>query len=412
MGLPLIQFPMDPLLQVLLLFAVIIIASKAAGALSSRLGQPAVLGELLIGLLLGPTLLDMLNWAPFTEHELLHGLVKYLAELGVIFLMFLAGLETDLKEMKRVGTAAVLGATGGVALPFLLGIVVARYIGHYGWFESVFVGTILTATSVSISAQTLLELGKLRSKEGTTILGAAVVDDVMGIIVLSLVVALHAGQSGAASTPIWWIITKMVIFFVVGVLLGNFIVPRLLRWASRWQGSEPAFAMAIVLGLLYALAAQAFGEVAAITGSYLMGVLISQHEDLRHTITEKLSALAYGFFVPVFFISIGLEANAVEALQANPMLTLWIVLVAIIGKVVGSGLGVKVVGFNMMESIRVGTGMISRGEVALIISGIGLSSGVISQQVFSVMVIMTLVTTLVTPVLLRLVFREPAAGSP
>lgn len=411
MHLSLVDLPLDPLLQVLLLFSLIIISSKAAGALSKRLGQPAVLGELLIGLILGPTALNIMQWAPFTEHELLSGLVDYLAEFGVIFLMFLAGLETDLKEMKRVGLAAVTGATGGVVLPFVLGTVISRYIGGYEWFECVFIGTILTATSVSITAQTLLEMGKLKSKEGTAVLGAAVVDDVMGIIILSIVVALHAGSTGAASAPVWWIIVKMILFFAVGILLGNYIVPRLLRWAARWEGTETMFAMAIVLGLLFAFLAEAFGEVAAITGSYLMGVLIAQHQDLSHEVTEKLSVLSYGFFVPIFFVSVGLEANAVTALAADPVLALWLVVAAILGKLLGSGLGVKAVGFTTMESIRVGTGMISRGEVALIVANIGLAAGVISQDIFSVMVIMTLVTTLVTPLLLRIVFKDKQAVS-
>lgn len=411
MHLSIMEFPPGPLLQVLLLFSIIILSSKAAGALSKRLGQPAVLGELLIGLILGPTALNMMHWAPFTETELLHGLVKYLAEFGVIFLMFLAGLETDLKEMKRVGLAAFAGATGGVALPFLVGAVIARYIGHFEWFESIFIGTIMTATSVSISAQTLIELGQLKSKEGTTILGAAVVDDVMGIVLLSIVIALHGGQGGGVADPVWWVIIKMILFFAVGIGLGNYIVPRLLRWASRWEGTETMFAMAVVLGLLFAFGAEAFGKVAAITGAYLVGVLIAQHHDLSHQVVEKLSILAYGFFVPVFFVSIGLEANAVSALAANPALAIWLVIAAVVTKVIGSGFGVKLVGFSLTESIRVGTGMISRGEVALIVANIGLAAGVISQEVFSVMVIMTLVTTLVTPLLLRIVFKEKAASA-
>lgn len=439
MHLPIIEWPLPPLLQVLLLLSIVIVASKAAGALSKKLGQPAVLGELLVGLILGPTAINLMHWAPFDEtarvmehlqaimpavdaqrlaasnpealnqFKLLPNLIKYLAELGVIFLMFLAGLETDLKEMKKVGVAAFLGASGGVALPFIVGALISRYIGGYAWFESIFIGTILTATSVSISAQTLLELGQLKSKEGTTILGAAVIDDVMGIIVLSVVVALHAAQGGGATEPVWWVLVKMTAFFAIGIGLGNWLIPKLLRWASKWPGTETGFAMAIVLGLLFAFSAEGFGKVAAITGSYLVGVVIAQQHDLAHAVVEKLSVLAYGFFVPIFFVSIGLEANAVEALKSNPMLALWLVLAAILTKIIGSGLGVRVVGFSLQESIRVGTGMISRGEVALIVANIGLAAGVISSGVFSVMVIMTLVTTLVTPLLLRVVFKKAEA---
>jgi Kef-type K+ transport system membrane component KefB len=402
------ESPLPLPLQILLLLALIIISSKAGGALSKAIGQPAVLGELLVGLLLGPTALNLLFRAPFTEHEALGTMVKYMADLGVIFLMFLAGLETDLKEMKKVGAAAFLGASGGVILPFVVGTAISKYLGNYGWYESIFIGTILTATSVSISAQTLLELGQLRSKEGTTILGAAVIDDVMGIIVLSVVVAMHAASGGQGAEPIWWVMVKMVAFFGIGIVAGNWLVPKLLRWASKWPGTETTFAMAIVLGLIFAFLSEAIGKVAAITGAYLMGVLIAQHHDLRHQVAEKLSIMAYGFFVPLFFVSIGLEANAREAITSSGMLALWIVLASIITKVIGSGLGVKVLGFNFKESLRVGTGMISRGEVALITAGIGKSAGVISDEVFSVMVIMTLATTLVTPILLRFVFPRSA----
>jgi Kef-type K+ transport system membrane component KefB len=411
MHLPIMEFPPSPLLQVLLLLSIIIVASKGAGALSKRMGQPAVLGELLVGLILGPTLLNLLHWGAFSEKELLEGLVKYMAELGVIFLMFLAGLETDLKEMKRVGTAAFMGATGGVILPFVVGTAISRYIGNYEWFESIFIGTILTATSVSISAQTLLELGQLRSREGTTILGAAVVDDVMGIILLSVVIAMHAASGGGAAEPLWWVMVKMVAYFGVAIALGYYVVPKLLRWAAKWPGTETGFAVAVVVGLLFAFGAEAFGKVAAITGAYLVGVMIAQHHDLGHQVAEKLSIVAYGFFVPIFFVSIGLEADAVGALKANPGLTVWIVVAAIVTKVIGGGLGVKAVGFSFEESLKVGTGMISRGEVALIVSNIGLAAGVISNEIFSVMVIMTLATTLVTPILLRVVFRRENGGT-
>lgn len=405
-SLPIISFPLSPLLQVLLLFAIIIVASKSAGALSKRIGQPAVLGELLAGLILGPTALNLMHWAPFSEHEVLEPLVKYLAELGVIFLMFLAGLETDLKEMKKVGVASFVGATGGVLFPFVAGLLLARYVGGYDWFPSIFIGTILTATSVSISAQTLFELGRLKSKEGMTILGAAVIDDVMGIILLSFVVALHGASGGEAGEPVWWIVVKMAGFFGLAIVIGRKLVPSLLRWAGKWQGTETGFAMAIVLGLLFAFSAEAVGKVAAITGSYLVGVIIAQHHDLSHAVVERLQILAYGFFVPVFFVSIGLEADAVGAMQAAPLLAALIVVASIVTKVVGSGLGVHLAGFNRTESLRVGTGMVSRGEVALIVANIGLANKIITPEIFSVMVLMTLATTLVTPILLRMVFKD------
>ena len=194
---------MSHLLQILLLLAIIIAAAKLAGALANRVGQPPVFGEILVGLVLGPTVLNLLGWHIFAPHgsepSTLLKLTKDLAEIGVILLMFIAGLETDLKEMRRVGRVAFWAAFGGVALPMIGGIAVATAFGLPVFWEGIFIGTILTATSVSISAQTLMELGALRTREGATILGAAVIDDVMGIVVLSVVVAwAKASANGGA----------------------------------------------------------------------------------------------------------------------------------------------------------------------------------------------------------------------
>lgn len=414
---------MPSFLQVALLLAVVILAAKGAGALSKRLGQPAVFGELLAGILLGPTLLDILHWPVFTDPHYLEQLVRDLAELGVIFLMFLAGLETDLTEMRKVGTAAFFGAVGGVALPFLAGTGVALAFG-FPTYESVFIGTILTATSVSITAQTLLELGRLRSREGTTILGSAVIDDVMGIVILSVVVALHQaglgegpgtapGAGAAGIATLLPIVLRMAAFFLAALAVGRWLLPPVLRAAARWPGTEPLFAVALVAGLLMAVAAEELGGVAAITGSYMAGVMLTLHPDLKHHVEERLAVLAYGFFVPIFFVNIGLESDVVAAVAASGAGFLILILAAaVLGKVVGSSLGVRPFGFRWIEALRVGIGMVSRGEVALIVAGIGLQEGVISQPVFSVMVVMTLFTTLVTPVLLRWSFgRAPDSPS-
>ena len=414
---------MPSFLQVALLLAVVILAAKGAGALSKRLGQPAVFGELLVGILLGPTLLDILHWPVFTDPHYLEQLVRDLAELGVIFLMFLAGLETDLTEMRKVGTAAFFGAVGGVALPFLAGTGVALAFG-FPTYESVFIGTILTATSVSITAQTLLELGRLRSREGTTILGSAVIDDVMGIVILSVVVALHQaglgegpgtapGAGAAGIATLLPIVLRMAAFFLAALAAGRWLLPPVLRAAARWPGTEPLFAVALVAGLLMAVAAEELGGVAAITGSYLAGVMLTLHPDLKHHVEERLAVLAYGFFVPIFFVNIGLESDVVAAVaESGAGFLILILAAAVLGKVIGSSLGVRPFGFRWIEALRVGIGMVSRGEVALIVAGIGLQEGVISQPVFSVMVVMTLFTTLVTPVLLRWSFgRAPDSPS-
>lgn len=409
---------MTHLLQLVLALGIIILASKLAGAASKLIGQPAVFGELLAGLILGPTAVNLLHLAPFAAAPGSEGIlvtIKDTAEIGVIFLMYLAGLETDLKEMRKVGLAAFSGAAGGVILPFAAGTGLSLAFG-YPVFEGVFIGTILTATSVSISAQTLMELGQLRSKEGSIILGAAVIDDVMGIIVLSLVVALHGAAGapgGSGEAGIAWIVAKLVLFFIGSVALGSLVLDKLTRWMEKLPGSEILLAFALAVGLFFAWAAEHLGGVAAITGSYLAGVLYGQTR-FKHEIEEKLKVICYGFFVPVFFVSIGLEADA-GALGGSVLFTALIVAVAIVTKVIGSGLGVKLTGFGFIESVRVGIGMISRGEVALIVAGIGLANKVINTEIFSIMVMMTLATTLITPVLLKMAFPRqndgPAAGA-
>lgn len=416
---------MPHLLQLLLLLALIVTLSKIAGALSQRIGQPAVFGELLIGLILGPTFLNILGFPLFRSHEL-EIVIGDLAELGVIFLMFLAGMETDLKAMRKVGVAASLGAVGGVLLPFAGGVGVSLPFG-LPLVEAIFIGTVLTATSVSITAQTLIELNQLHSKEGSTILGAAIIDDVLGILALSLVVALSTGGATSAAlasedaaggaSPFLTVLTillRMAVFFGAAVLLGQRVIPRVTEWIDRHvKVSEAIAAFVVAVIFLYAWGAEALGGVAAITGSYIAGLLFAQTR-FGHAIEEKLRVPTYSLLVPVFLIHIGLQANAREISGNDIWLAAVIVVVAILGKIIGSGGGVMLRGFTVMEALRVGIGMVSRGEVALIVTSVGLRAGVIQEDIFSLMVIMTLVTTLITPILLRMVFpvEAPAGADP
>ena len=406
---------MGYVLQVLLLLSLITVASKGAGTLSTRFGQPAVFGEILAGLVLGPSLLNILGWKVFAQNARggvpqadLAGVVQVLAEIGVVLLMFVAGMETDLQEMRRVGKAAFWAAFGGVVLPLVGGAGAARLFG-YGWSEGLFMGAVLTATSVSISAQTLMELKSLRSREGSTILGAAVIDDVMGIIVLSVVVAF-AGGGAVAQVPmaagvagqgtggaahevaagtgaaIAWITLRMTLFFALAWILGRLYLERI----------------TVVVAFLYAFAAEYWGGVAAITGSYMAGVLFAQ-TSFKERIDRGIHPLTYSFFVPVFFINIGLRAD-VKQLHGRLSLTLLILAIAALGKVIGCGVCAWLAGFRYREALRVGVGMISRGEVGLIVAGYGLTHGIIGNDVFSVMVVMVLVTTMITPIWLRYVF--------
>ncbi len=419
-------------LQLLLLLAIIVTVSKVAGHLSRRyLNQPVVFGEILAGLLFGPTLLNLLGWplfAPQGNHAWdLAAMVTALAHIGVLLLMFVAGLETNLAQLRTVGRTALWTAVLGVAAPLLLGAGTGAVFG-LPLTESLFIGAVLTATSVSISAQTLLEIGRLNSREGATILGAAVIDDVLGIIILAFVIAFGTTQHGAdakvlglvdqvaipicrlcgvpSSHPliqVLVVVLLMGLFFAGALLIGARGLGAVVRWADRLHASHIVPATALVLVFALAVAAEYVGQVAAITGAYLAGVFLAP-SPYKAEIARGIHPFTYALFVPVFFMSIGLGADARQILQGHLPFVLAIVGVAILTKVVGCGLGARLTGFTTPEALRVGVGMISRGEVGLIVAQVGLSSGVIATPIYAALVIMVLVSTVITPVLLRLTF--------
>jgi Kef-type K+ transport system membrane component KefB len=398
---------MDPLLQFLLALAIIVVVAKGSGYLSTRLGQPAVLGELLVGLILGPTVLNMLHWPVFSDEHLGETL-NHLAHLGVLFLMFMAGLEVDLEGMIRAGRPAVLAGVAGVIAPVVLGMAAALPFG-FDLQRGLFLGLVLAATSVSISAQTLMELRVLRTRVGVALLGAAVVDDVLVILFLSIFVAL-AGGSGGGVVAVLWVLVKMAAFLGLAIWLGARIIPRLGSLVDRLPISEGVMALAIVVTLLYAWAAEALGGVAAITGAFLAGLLFAR-TPLRHHIEARMHTLAYSWLVPVFFVSIGLAANARALGLGGLPFALLIVVVAVLSKVLGCGIGAWLGGFSNSEALRLGVGMTSRGEVGLIVASVGLNAGLIGEKVFASMVLMILATTLLTPVMLRALYPE-AVGRP
>ena len=382
-------------------------------------------GEVLIGLVLGPTILNILAWPMFaspagTAGPPLLEVVRDLAHIGVLLLLFVAGLETDLVMMRHVGKVAFWSALGGVVLPLVCGTMTAIAFGLPLYWEAIFVGAILTATSVSISAQTLLEIGALRTREGSTILGAAVIDDVMGIIVLSLVVALaRAASNGVDWTVVGTVLVRTAIYFGIAIAARRLLVP-VLRWASSLGVSQATLSAAVVIMFSYAWAAEYVGGIASITGAYLAGVLIAQTE-FKKSIDAGIHPLTYSIFVPLFFISIGLQADARE-LGSRAAFTIALVAVAIIAKAVGCAGFAKLFGLSAKESLRVGVGMIPRGEVELIVAGYGLANGIIGPDIFSAAVVMVLATTMVAPPLMRLMFpphvfvpvtvEETVAGPP
>lgn len=408
-------------LQVLFFLALLILLAKAAGGLAARAGLPAVLGELLAGVVLGPTLINVWRFSWFAvsgpsgggAHVSLSAFINVLAEVGVVVLMFLAGLETDIAAMKKAFGPAFWAAGGGVVLPFAGSAVVAHQLG-FAWRESIFIGTILTATSVSITAQTLMNLKQLRSKAGSTILAAAVIDDVLGLLVLSLVIAAetHVGNAhtgGSALVSFGWTVVRMVVFFAFAFLIG----PRLIRWsfkaARNFKVEHTSLAAALAIGFLFAFLAQYGGGMAAITGSYLAGLFIAASPTDHAEVISELRSMTNSFFGPLFFASIGLEINA-WALGGHIGFFFLILLIAVLGKVFGCGLGAWFNGFSSRDGLVVGVGMIPRGEVGLITANIGWAAGIVSPDIYSLVIVLVLATTLVTPPLLSFCFeREPAA---
>ena len=395
---------MDPLLQFLLVLSIIILAAKGAGFLSIRFGQPAVLGEILAGLILGPTALNMLHWPLFSDAHL-GETISHLSHLGVLFLLFLVGLEVDLASMRLTGRPAMLAGVMGAITPVILGTAVAQLFG-FDLQSSLFVGLVLAATSVSISAQVLMELRVLRSRVGTGLLGAVVVDDILVILFLSLFIAF-ASVGGGNAASILWILVKMVAFLGTATGFGVYIIPRLVSWVDRLPISQGVMALVFVVILLYAWASEAVGGMTAIIGAFLAGLFFSR-TPMKHHIETGVNTLAYAWLVPVFFVSIGLEANArVLDLEHLPF-ALALLVVAILSKVLGGGLGARWGGFSNDEALRLGVGMTARGEVLLIVATVGLDMGIIGNDVFASMVLLVLTTTLLTPIMLRLLYPKRA----
>ena len=399
-----------------LMFAlgIILLASRTGGALARRLNQPRVLGQLIVGVVLGPTVLDILHWQILQGANLQHT-IKEFAELGVLLLMFNIGLEVHLNELAKVGKVAVFAGILGVVVPVALTALVVIPAG-YSWEPALFAGVTLAATSVSISAQVLLELGYLRTKEGNALLATALIDDVLAILAVSLTLVI-AGSGGDASegdlSQLLVIILQMAGYIIIAFLVAWHLLPRALQWIqSRSELSQsygiPVFAL--ISALLFGWSAEYLGGVAAITGAFIAGVGLSklQNRNMKHEIEQSMSHLAYVFLVPIFFVDVGLETDlSTFPMEAVPFMLL-LLLMAVISKVVGAGVGAIMGGFNMKESLRVGVCMISRGEVGLIIISIGVSNGIIdsSSELYAALFMVILLTTVLTPPLVRWIFQK------
>jgi Kef-type K+ transport system membrane component KefB len=384
--------------------------AKLMGYLAFRLNQPSVLGELLAGLLIGPTVLNVLgNPAIFPDgHSVEHTLIE-MAELGVLLLMFMAGVEVDPRSLASVGRPAVLAGLIGVIVPLAVITPAVTFFG-YSFEHALFFGILLSSMSTSITAQVMLELGVLQRREGITLLGAALVDDAVVILLLSLFVAINPGGIIAAeeTRPIAEVLIRIVGFIVVGTAISWIALPRLVNLVSKLRITEGPLILAIVATFGLSYAAEAIGGVAGITGAFIAGLCVGRaRRGVVEQIDRGIHAVNYGLLVPLFFISIGLQSNLLLLTGELLPFALVVTVLAIITKVVGAGGGALLGGFERKSALRVGVGMISRGEVGLIIASIGVGFGILQPAGFSVVIFVVLVTTLITPPLVRWSFSEP-----
>lgn len=386
----------------LLDLAVILAATKILGLATRKVQMPQVVGALLAGLLLGPAVLGVL-----TETDFIHEI----AEIGVIVLMFCAGLETDIKELKRSGKASFVIALCGVVVPWIGGFAVAYFFNRPGMIESeaassvflqnVFIGVILTATSVSITVETLKEIGKLKTRSGNAILGAAIIDDILGIIALTVVTSL-----ADPSVKIDTVLMKILLFFVFSLGVGVIAYKLFQTWINHAEkGLRRHAIVAFVFCLLMSYIAEEYFGVADITGAFIAGLIIS-NTNKSEFLQIKFDTLSYMLLSPVFFASIGLKVVLPEMSGAVVGFSVLLVIVAILTKVLGCGLGAKACGYQNYQCRRIGVGMISRGEVALIVASKGAALGLLGESFLGPVVIVVVVTTIITPVILKPVFKK------
>lgn len=379
--------------------AIIIIFAKFFGILARKLKAPQVVGEIIAGLLIGPSVLGLVQQTDF---------LLQMAEIGVVLLMFSAGLGTDLKELMKTGPKAFLIACAGVFIPLLGGALL--YMGFYGtapwgserFYQAVFVGVILTATSVSITVQSLKEMGKLKGRVGTTILSAAIIDDVIGIIVLTFVVGFKSPDSNPGK-----VVLNTVLFFVFAFVVGIIIYKIFKVVDSRYPHTRRIPIIGLALCLSFAYIAEKWFGIADITGAYVAGIMLCSIQDSDY-IAEKMDINSYMLFGPIFFASIGLKTNIDNMTGAILVFSLCFVLVGLITKIVGCGLMSRLCGFRGMDCVKIGVGMMTRGEVALIVAQKGLSVGLLTPVYFTSVILLIIISSISTPIILKFLYaREP-----
>ena len=383
--------------EVLKDLAIIIVFAKFFGLVARKCKAPQVVGEIIAGLLIGPCLLGIVQQTDF---------LTQMAEIGVILLMFSAGLETDLKELLKTGPIAFLIACAGVFIPLVGGTLL--YTAFYGFdgigtehfYKALFIGTIMTATSVSITVQSLREMGKLKGKIGTTILSAAIIDDIIGIIVLTFVIGFKNPDSNPGE-----VVFSTILFFILAVGVG-FISYKIFKLVDkRYPHTRRIPIAGLAYCFVFAYVAEHFFGIADITGAYVAGIILCSIKDSEY-IAEKMDISSYLLFGPVFFASIGLKTNITGITGEILLFSAAFVGVALITKIVGCSLMAKVCKFNWNDSLKVGVGMMTRGEVALIVAQKGLAVGLMTDVYFTAVIFLIIVSSIATPIILKLLYSR------
>lgn len=419
---------MPATLQLALLIAILLPAGKVVASLCSRFAIPPILGELLVGVVAGPGCFNMLHMRLFGGTPAADAFLL-IAQIGGLVLMFIAGLETDIERTREASVTAFLVALSGVIWPFFLGVGAAHLLG-LPWNSACFLGGALTATSVSISARTLMDAGRMTTPEASVILGAAVIDDVMGLFVLAFLAASCSTTGiqsfGVAPALSYWLQQQLpwaaqhqlvvqmtliadcvTVYFVAFYAAAQRWADPLMRLLRKLDADEAVTSCVLALVLLYAIGAEWLGSVAGITGAYLLGYVFASAM-LKPLIERTFAAIGNGFLVPLFFISIGLSSDF-RALGGHWTLLAAISVVAVISKLIGCGMAALGMGMGPVRSLRIGCGMISRGEVGLIVTAMGASTGIFQAPEVAVMVTVVLITTIVTPLLMRGAFMIKCA---
>lgn len=392
----------------LLDLALILLSTKLLGLVTRKFNMPQVVGALLAGLILGPGMFNVISQTDFIQKT---------AEVGVVVLMFCAGMETDVTELKKSGKASFVIALIGVIVPLIGGYLVAAAFNRPGllasdatcsiFLQNVFIGVILTATSVSITVETLKELGKLKTHSGNAILGAAVIDDILGIIALTVITSM-----ADSSVKISVVLLKIVGFFVFAAVAGYLFYQFYSRWSSRSNvGLQRHTIVAFVFCLVMAYVAEEFFGVADITGAYIAGIIISMTQKEPY-LASRFDIVSYLYLSPIFFASIGLKVVLPKMNGTVVAFAVVLTIVAILTKVIGCGLGAKLCHYKNYQAIRIGVGMISRGEVALIVASKGEALGLMGSQLMGPVVIVVIITTIIAPILLKPVFKMGPASVP